>query len=231
MASITIHQTDIDGVLDAFESLECPAVSIFDGRSQVWSYIGPDIADTSVNLEKYLKGIEGSGDHTAYTLKIYLDCIDRKNITSKTQDNGSFNFRLNEPGVNSRRRDKDGNETPTLTARVMGIEAKIDQLLAEDEGEEVTGQPVGFIGQVMEIVKNPEAMSGIMQIVAGVREMFTAKAIPVLSGLPGEPTDPIAVLSQYDPDIMEDLRRLARLAQKDKAQFDGLIRMLRSMNL
>ena len=228
--ALEVHHVDTDSVLDAFDELECPAVAIFQGRSLVFSYVGPDVKDASAKLEKQLINIQKSGSEAVHTLRIYLDCEDRKAITYKTSDNGSFNFRLNEPGPYKRRGQyADG---PSLTERVMGIEGKLDQLINDEgEGEEITGEPVGLIGQVMEVIKNPEAMTGIMQIIGGIREMFAGKPIPVLSGLPGDNSDPIAILTQYDPDILNDLKLLARLAQKDKAQFDSLIRMLRSMNL
>ena len=115
-----------------------------------------------------------------------------------------------------------------VISRLAAIEEKLN---AEPETEDLeTNEPGGVVGALMQ---NP----AIMNVIQGLIMRAVDKLIPGNSsspvGLAGvdDSTDKLnfalSILKNADPELEDDLLRLANLSQSDPAQFQFLLKMLR----
>lgn len=115
-----------------------------------------------------------------------------------------------------------------VISRLAAIEEKLN---AEPETEDLeTNEPGGVVGALMQ---NPQ----IMQVIQGLIMRAVDKLIPNNPsgpvGLAGvdDITDKLnyalSILKNADPELEDDLLRLANLSQSDPAQFQFLLKMLR----
>ena len=154
----------IPAVMDAFNNRDVECWSLWQSRDMLIKGQGPD------DLEAFLKMIEPSGTTAIYTLRIYEDVHDPKEIKSKTDDDGRISFKIFVAGAG---RDADRSIIGThygypmpqneVLTRLKAIEEKL--ALQETEGEDDEGFNLGkFINGVL---SDPNQLEHYMRILQG----------------------------------------------------------------
>jgi len=114
-----------------------------------------------------------------------------------------------------------------IVSRLAAIEERLSE--QEEEETEAPTQSENIVGALMQ---NP----AVMQVIQGLIMRAVDKIIPVGTGAPvtlagvddaDKLTAALQILKQADPQLEDDLLRLAKLAQEDPGQFNFLLKMLR----
>ena len=220
-----IQYRTLDSVLSAFDREEIPSYGIFQGRYLISAGVFDTVESAKEALADTLKSLQDEGSTAIYTLKTYCDVDKRSQITDKAPANSSCNFRLNDPY--SVKKAVNGEGSITLTDRVKSMEEKIGSLVdaLEYDGEEDEPAEPMIIG----LLSNEKFIAGVSAILGQLKNVFMPQiqGIGSAGNLQGD-FDPMPILMQADPDLLNDLRRLARIAQTDPQKFQGLLAMLRS---
>jgi hypothetical protein len=89
--SSSIQFRGLENALQAYVNKDVSCWSIWQGKQML------DKGQDAETLRAFLELLEASNSEAIYTVRVYEDITDPKKIKSGTQDDGSFNFRLNEP--------------------------------------------------------------------------------------------------------------------------------------
>lgn len=234
MASVQFH--GIDRVLEAYENRNAAGWSIWVHKQFMFRGIGED------TLRTCLETLGAGSSNAVYTLKVYDGVTEEKNIKSKTEDDGSFNFKLNA---------EDQIITNGQYQRLGGISkleerlGKIEEMLAADpaDPEESDQEKLPTIGSLVNtFLANP---SKALEVVAVVKSLFTgqqpppgflppaqpAAAVGSADAPPGEISIEklyliIEELNNLDPKLCEHLEKLAKIGRENPGQFQMLLGML-----
>jgi len=235
--SIQFH--DKESVIEAFQNRNVSAFSIWCGKQFLTKGIGEDAFTQFVDiLEK--------GDSSAlYTVKVYEDITDEKMIKSKTEDDGSFNFRLNEDirdqyrllrngegGYSSRAQESKEN---AILTRLGAIEAKLTETDTggEDDGLGIVGKLLNHpvIGSVA-----PKIIEVLLAAITGKpKEQFQPgpqQYLPAqyaaINGIDEDRiiSEAVTELKKYDPDLAKHLQKLVAIAQTNFSTFQVIVKSL-----
>jgi hypothetical protein len=241
--SSSIHFRSMAEALTAFEARGVDVWSLWQGRQFLTKGSGRE------DLQSFLNMIMNSGSSAVYTVKIYEEIDEPKKIKSTTPDDGSFNFRLQEPDAVG------GNYTSPLSKRMEKLEEMIVEMReaqirreAEEEEEYEEKEP-DIIGSIMGVLQDPDRLEKLIRVgrsifggpvapayvgnVNRMGEMSPHAGSPSLSPSTGTPDEKLArlgnaidVLEKHDPLLVEHLERLAGIAVGDPGKFKQLISML-----
>ncbi len=89
--SSSIQFRGLENALQAYVNKDVACWSIWQGKQML------DKGKDAETLRAFLELLEASDSEAIYTVRVYEDIEDPKKIKSTTADDGSFNFRLNEP--------------------------------------------------------------------------------------------------------------------------------------
>lgn len=203
----------------------------------------------SDDLRDFLDMIRKNGSAAIYTLKVYDDVTDVKQIRERTEASGSFNFTLDEYG--------EGRGDYYL--RVKELEAKVKEFEdAEDDDDE--GGVLGKLGNAaINLLSEPDKL---IQVINGVKGIFQQPNAPqMITGIIREFAQPqqktstiekaqvmpeqkntyvpmtddeklqrtaaaLTTLEKNDPKIIVHLEKLAELSDKNPQMFNFLIQNL-----
>jgi hypothetical protein len=239
--SSSVQFRDAENTLAAFQNRNVEVWSIWQNKQ--FMFKGKGISELTAILDLLIN----NAANCVYTLKVYEDLDTDKGLKNNTPDDGSFNFRLNDPAQGltqtqfNQYNSSKANES-LLLSKLSAIEERLNLL---DEAEEKEPNKLGFIGDILEhpvlapIV--PVLIQKVLEIVVGKTE--PAKLIPMkdpnqrymgtsINGIPGvlEPaqdlTQTISKLQGYDPNLLEHLKKLLAIAEKDINTFNLIINAL-----
>lgn len=241
----SIQFKGIDVVLEAYESRNVAAWSLWQGRQFLFKYEGDNVTEGANELHSILDKLKHS-TNAIYTLKVYEDLGKGGKIKNNTPDDGSFNFKLNfdEQEISSqqygslRRQDKLEQDI-----------AELKQMILERDNEEEEDEPhrLGVIG---EILNDP----GISQILQPLIQPFLSKILGLgstpaqtpmrsISGINDDTrstntanddaaatlNEAIKILKEADPKLPEHLMKLATLSKESPDSFNFLLQTLDGM--
>lgn len=237
----------IPNTIAAFNSRDCEVWSVWNKKQMLCKGTGAD------QLENFLKMVAQSGTKAVYTLKIYEDFQEAKQVKSNTPDDGSINFVLiDDEQYEIERKARSG---PSLNERLDKIEMLLSQQEEEEEEENEPGDIVAGLLQQPEKLEqlinigksllgftsqSPAINSTIVRRIAGVETMntnndFERSSAQSQTSIPDGETDEqklrrlanaIDCLEIHDPNLIEHLEKLANIAATNPKKFKGLITML-----
>lgn len=235
-----IQFRSIGDTVAAYERLDCPVWSLWDGKRFMFKGEGAD------ELRAFLDLMNNNGSTNAeYVLAYYEGVADKSAVNSKTPFDGSFRFRLN----------SDGTEITTGQYRQIGsinemqtkmsvIESKLDVLLSEEDDGEGESESLGIVGQILGhpsiAPMIPVLVEKIMSSVFNPAAVQPAPSMPPLRKVSGiEPVsaahsdavlqNAIDRLSKADPKLALHLSQLADLSERDPNSFNYVVKMLEQM--
>lgn len=227
MAYNTIQFKGKDQVLKAYQNRSADGWAIFQARQFMFKGVG------SEELESILDMLCNGSTNAIYTLKVFDEIENCKEIKGNTPDDGSFNFKLN----------SDGQEINNLQYRAVSfkdeLQSKILELekeieLLKEEREEDEKPALGGIGQILE---HPSVAPLLPVIIEKILSFLSPKkdegkliampenkpaAIGSVSNL--ELSDVVNELKKYDPNLLQHLRKLLELAKNDNATFNVIVK-------
>lgn len=216
------------------------AWSLWDGSRFMFKGSGRE------ELEAFLDLLNENGASNAvYTLKYYEGPKKLETIKSKTDFDGSFNFRLNSDNMEvTNGAYKDFMQSHALTSRVNGLESKLD-LLIETLAKDPEPEPnrLGIVGEILEHPAIAPLLPGIINALVGPAGKLATGAGPAprLSAIPApaqvagignvleqDPRLAAAVgrLCTLDPNLAAHLDKLATLGERDPATFNYILTQL-----
>jgi hypothetical protein len=159
----SIQFRGVKETLKAFDLLDCPVWAVGQGKDPV-QFRGEGADD----LAKLLEMLAANGSGAIYSLRVYDDLDNARDIRAKTEHSGGFNFQLaNYDGQGGGYYEK------------LKLEERIKELESEKEEEEEEGGIMGKIGNaVLGMLQNdPERLIGILKAGKELLSMPTAPAV------------------------------------------------------
>lgn len=227
-------------ILKAFENINAECWGIFLKKTLNWKGTGSD------DLSEYLQMLEDNGAGDVYTLKIFEEISEPKQIKENTPADYSLNFTLY---GNSNAGYQDGSVTRyeaintknKLFERLESIEQKLGLIDAPKEEEEPTIEKT-----IIGIIEDPDKLLqyvNIGKLILGFPAQDTAPRYPAVLGNTntmnqGEQNTisqeqrikrlaaAIDILEANDSKIVEHLEKLALIAQDNPKKFQSLLNML-----
>lgn len=227
----SVQFSGVINVLDAFDNRGLDYWSIFQGKQFLFKGVGQS------DLETVLNALKAGGSTSVYTLKVYEGINDLSDIKNKTEDSGSFNFRLSMDELYPDR-SMGGGMFGLLDTRMKSLEEKIDLLKVNDEVESIDEQPEKTA--IGEIMGNPAVAALIPLLIERIIDYLVPKKKienaptltqinPPLRAVSGIPV--VDQLKEYDPSIEIHLQKLLQIAKSNRPFFDALINSLNSIEL
>lgn len=232
MNNVSVQFLGTVAVLKAFENRGAPAFSIWQGKQFMFKGIGID------EFKSILDMLQASNTNATYTVRVYDDLEDVKQIKSTSPDDGSFNFkvfdydaRLQPPGGNLRE-----SQDNAIMKKLEELERRLDE---RDEPE-----PENALGKIGEVLAHPTIAPLVPKIIDAIAGMFTGKPagtspapLPpatvyqgraVLNGVDQDRVilEAINELKQYDQNLGAHLQKLVQIAKTDPGTFNMLINLL-----
>lgn len=217
-------------ILEAYDNNDVAAWAIFEGKRMMVKHTERDF------LEAYLKNLQECGTNATYTLKVYEDITDRKQIKETTPCDGSFNFKVftfdeyeqvreQHPGVQ--------RYNGVMAQEIREIKEQLQQVLSERTNEEPSSR-LGIIGEIMESPLGPYVGQIIQNWLAPAGRTLSAAVgnLPPSSTAGNGATDLQGIINglrQHDPRINEHLAKLLKIATDDLPSFQFLIKTLDQM--
>jgi hypothetical protein len=219
----------IDETLQAFESRNVEIWALFAGKRLILKGEGID------ELRAFLAQMARSQTQAVYTLKVYDALSDKAEIKSNTPDDGSFNFKLAT------------HEIGTLSGTSKALQDLREEIAAMRSGdldeeppgpwEEIGEALIGMLREPSKLAQFIGALSGRPQMpppptVGGVQRVQELKqaasvgATPLTEESLQEIGDTIETLATKDANIVQHLKKLAQIAERDPAKFKMLVTML-----
>jgi hypothetical protein len=234
-------------VVNAYEVYGIPCWAIVSKREVVFAGEGAD--DLRSRLELFGPSV------AEYTLRMYRDCEDHESINRSTDFDRSFNFKLTEAMGGMGMVSRAGYGGPGGDPIMGAVYQKFSQRVAAAVERELDGgndAPETFLEGIQGfITKSPDKA---IELLNGLRGLFTpagASGMPMatMAGLGGNVTraggprvkgmDPEAKLQRLgnaidrlekrDPDLVENLEKLADLAEKNPQMYKMAIMQLNSL--
>lgn len=213
-------------VLQAFENRNCAAWSLWVGKQFLFKHAGKTNAEAIEVLETHLDLLHENGSTAIYTLRVYDDITEVKQIKEKTESDGSFNFRLQELEPY-----EPGQRSNALLSRIAALENKLSEGQKDEDEEEP-----GFLGQVNDALQNP-IVGALVKRIFGFELPQASQAGPVaIAGIEDANQDEllqkaIAILKTKEPKLGTHLYKLAMIAEKNINNFNYLISLLDQVTL
>jgi len=175
-------------VIEAYESMDVPAWSMWLGSSQLlFSYPKKNetanIVDGANSLREAIHMLKRGGTSSQLLLKVYEELPQGK-IKSNTPYDNSFGFTLF--GIDE--------ESPAVQVRTQGyknLEERIDKLAQlvmadREEQEEKPGGVMGMIGSLLEMPGAKEAV--VSEVIGLIRNLFNKNPQPPVATMAGTTT-------------------------------------------
>jgi len=240
-----------DQVLDWFNrvSKNVPYYSLWNGRQIVFSWSDDDISQGKDVLETNLRAFEEQNITDLFVLKLHPSTDKGGFITDKSPVVASLNFR---PAAQYNPAQMAGQEMNF--PRNPGMQRLADEIRelreAREYQEPAQSDDPGILGAINKILSTPGVAEAVTPLIAGLSGfLLKSMGMPVpdpavaaaqapavsagmLSGISADQDDKVNqaldILEPLDPELGDDLLRLAALAQKDPAQFKMLLSMLKA---
>lgn len=239
-------------VLQAYEDRQAAPFILLYGNQLLLKYAGHQMEEGKALLHGYLKSIQSPESIATYTLCVF-DKVPSGGLNSKTPYDGSFNFKLHEPGEQMLYRNEMPHAYEELKAMILEMRAELNE-----KGED---KPAGIGAIISGIFDNPQVQTLIAQRLIGLVDNILPMArqisyVEQSSGLGkvagadqgsyqdrkiagadehnyqeqiAATNEAWPVLFQADPDIGNHLKKLASLAEKNREQFLSLVGMLEKL--
>lgn len=234
-------------VIEAYENNNVPSFAITSGTGKAAQMLFIYETDDMNDGVQYLEGLLTKLQHSAaiYTLCLY-NRIPEGGIVSNTPYRNSFNFQLKQlPNQSSFLPEfaQPGQMDNEYLSRLEALTVAVRELQAEKEEEPVAGQ-LGMIGALME---HPVLGPALTTIATSIGEKLAGLLTnnpkqTSMSGVPGVSNQAagatasagqedrlhqaLAVLRSIDPDLTENLYKLAVIAQRDPEQYKKFVGFL-----
>lgn len=235
--SSSVQFKGADAVVKAYTMRNVARWGIWQNRQFLFKYEGDDTNEGADQLQEILQMIAESP--AVYTLKVFEGA---GRVTEKTECDGSFNFKLQEPaeavgGV--------GRVDPVIHT-ILDQQKEILKRLEMSEAEAMEPESAGAIGQIERVMQIP----GVAQLVSGIVSRFLNPIQRGGAAIAGPPLYPATNTQQMESDqynsLIEDrneqqrletayliiksgmpdalglLEKLAIIAQSDPAKFAGI---------
>jgi len=232
-----------DGVVSWYEELadkDAPYYSVWFGKQLRFTYDGDDIEEGAELLRKNLEMVTKQQNSSLLTIKLHKE--KNRYVNDKTPYNAAIEFRcipIEEDQV-------------AYASLPRGIIGQLQQQI-KDLKEEKNAGPKGIMGYLEPMLENPEVQSMLAGMAAGVFQKVMGIFTP--GGQPGalpashgqaqgaamagvqDPNEQEAdkldgallTLEKADPEIIDDLARLAKIANDKPEVFKLLLTQLRTM--
>jgi hypothetical protein len=240
--------------MQAFVNCNVTAWAIFSDKQLLSKDAGSTLEESRQVLEGLLKSMERSNTSAIYTLCLYEDIKDRKKIKISTEPDFSYNFMLFDaeeypaPGAVTRREGYRQilDEIDLLKAQ-LALKTKEEEE-DSDETEGVGERPGGIMGMIDKLLDNPRVQEKLGERMmtwfdtllspAPVNDVPMNKQIGAMGnngqeGLVQITQDQadkiqqsIAILAVVDPQLGDNLEKIAQLAQKNPKKYLSMIHML-----
>lgn len=223
-------------VIEAYSNLDVDVWAIFQYKSLMTKGQGISM------LEQFLELLSTNAAGAIYTLKVYEDIDDPKQVKEKTEASASLNFKLNTQDFA-----EDGSpvylnklENYKLYQEIQGLKKQIEEMGTYREPETLEQAAIGLLG-------NPGELA---TLVMAVKELFRPAGTPAPQ-LPQPATvgkintgmkidqltdndrqrlaNALDILGNKDPKIIEHLEKLAAVANNNPSQFQLLLMTLDNM--
>jgi hypothetical protein len=236
------------------ENAKVPFYSLWNGKQLVGSWNEDNQAAARDNLEKNLKLFEDNNISEVFTLKLHPQADKSGFVTDKTPVYYSLNFRPSEFSLNPQMSGTPGQMVfqnnpgmQTMLEEIRAMRSEINAIKAESEFD-TDNDPPGIGGLFDKLMQIPGVEQQVAPYIGGILQKIfpgVAPAAPVpgiypfpgnqvgaIAGLPSEQEEKIDqaidILEKHDPQLGDDLLKLAAIAQRDPAQFNVLLSVLRN---
>ena len=236
MASTSIQCNSKEGIMSLYENVGIDAFSLWQGKQFLFKGYG------SVELDEILEMLSKQSTNAIYTIKVYQDITEKSKIKSGTEDDGSFNFRLNDENqiITNSQYGRVGSMNQ-LVSEITALRKEIEEL-KEEEPEQEKPHNLRMIGDVL----NHPAIS---PIVPTIINHIVGKLLgtPVQTQSTTQMQHPMALgnipendaaiqkaierLKKLTPKLATYLTKLADLGEKDQSSFTMLITALENINV
>lgn len=230
----------ISNIMEAATNRECPAWGLFIGKALFTKYEGEDPAESMQLLEQTLQAIQRNGTATSGTLKFFEG--GRVKITEKTVcDGGQFNFRVfsvedhqligyGEPGGG-------GGLIGSIKKELEEIKSALAERAAMT-GPDPDEEPESVGAVMMDLLRNPEKLGQLVNVGRSLLGMPVQQygGAPASMGTTragesaGDPLERLSAaidaLQLKDPNLVDHMEKLARIATDSPQQFAMLLSML-----
>lgn len=237
-------------VMKWFEQIALmPYYSIWSGRQIVFSWPEDDMGKGKDILENNLRAFEDQGITDLFVLKLHPALDKSGYITDKSPVTGSLNFRPSPQFIQSQ---MGGPELSfPRNAGMQHLADEIRSLRAERDAmndDSLVSEDAGVLGTINKILSIPGVTEAVQPLIMGLTSGLMKSMgmpLPDPAAVPAVPLQPAAmagispdqddkinqaldILEPMAPELGDDLLRLAALAQRDPAQFQMLLNMLKS---
>jgi len=226
-------------VIEAFENRDIEAWAIFQGKELLIKGIG------SAAFTEFIEMLSRGSTNAIYTVRVYEDITDAKQIKSNTPNDGGFNFRLNEDNqlITAAQYGRMGS-MGNLLSEVQALKKEIQEMREEEE-EEPEEKPHN-LGMMGDILAHPAIAPVVPLLVNSIVSNILkvpVQAIPAqqsttATNLAGVTTDERALghtavdnLLKHHPKIGTLLTKFVRLAEADKNTFNTLMSTFEAMQI
>lgn len=160
-----VHYVGRDMAVRAFENRKVSNWALFNNKQFLASCVGSNVDDAATQLDAFLDMMDRPGMIAVLTVKVYEDLKPGDKIKSNTPDDGSFNFRLQDPAPGAAVSGSIGNMNYGLMEILKKMDARLDKLeSAEPEPVEEVAPVQKYIGMVKDVMEIP----GVRDIISGV---------------------------------------------------------------
>jgi hypothetical protein len=228
MSAVQFYGTE--KVIEAYDFKKIPSWSMWNGRAMLHKCETDSATEGREQLSAWLDMMEDSGSIDKYILKVYEDAA---KINDKTPCDGSFTFRLvGEDQRQERQLGYVGNSA-------MAKELKELREWKEQVEAEPLDEPDNMMDRIGNIfINDPEkvphiiaAVQSVLSMITGTKVEMPMQQIAAINGINSDAglQQAIDILKRHDPRLPEHLTKLARLAEKDRNGFAGLLAILDNM--
>lgn len=249
MGSQGVQFRGVEAVMAVYDNLKIIAWSITYGKLINMKFVGSNWSEAREALKIFLEQLENSETSSVYTLNLYEDLPKGEKIRISTEPDYSFNFILQ---ANSDPRGLYGGRNTqinTLLDKVTKLEA---QLAIREDDDEPDNSIGAILGSIFDF-KDPEVVNWIRSKAIGIADkLFAGVSLPAthtnvipmntqsakIGAITAE--DPVLVneeqqkkmqhameiLARVDPNLGDNLMKLAMIAQNDPGKYTVMSKML-----
>jgi hypothetical protein len=242
MSASAVQFRGIENVVDAYKANRMAPFAILCGKTVIHTSedLGnDDIDDGATQLRQFLSLMERGGSEAKYTLQVYK-LREGEEIDSNTPYKRGFNFSLWAAGDLTPYQGRTYSQTQALQNRIDQLEAKLAETMTEDEEDEkwsigkvlngfmempeireaIAMGALGLVSKVLPIKERPAK-------VAGNDGNQTGQMVSVLTAKQVEKANnAMHILACLDPDLGDNLMKIALIAQNDLAKYKLYTKML-----
>jgi len=217
-------------VLEAFDNVDVQAFTIWQGKQYLFKGSG------ATELDGFLTMLEQNSMNAIYTVKVYEDITDKKQIKSNTPDDGSFNFKLNADGMEiTNGQYTSFNNRNELISRIGAIENKFDAIISKLE-EQQEDEPENRLGIIGEIIGHPAIAPLLPQVMAMLMgtnaQQQQYRQLATVGNVPDPKlNEAIERLKLADDRLSDHLMKLADIAANDPNTFAMIMQSLDNYQL